>query len=86
MNKQIEDLLRYDIIEESNSEWGAPVVMYRKKTGQLRFCCDFRSLNQVSATHFFPLPRLEDVFDSIGKCKAQVFSFGPFLMLLAVRP
>ncbi|CAC5402690.1 unnamed protein product [Mytilus coruscus] len=74
MNKQIEELLKYDIIEESNSEWGAPVVMCRKTTGQLRFCCDFRSLNQVSATHFFPLPRLEDVFDSIGKSKAQVFS------------
>ncbi|CAC5370073.1 unnamed protein product [Mytilus coruscus] len=74
MNKQIEELLKYDIIEESNSEWGAPVVMCRKTTGQLRFCCDFRSLNQVSATQFFPLPRLEDVFDSIGKSKAQVFS------------
>ncbi|CAC5409028.1 unnamed protein product [Mytilus coruscus] len=52
----------------------APVVMCRKKTGQLRFCCNFRSLNQVSATKFFALPRVEDVFDSIGKNKAQVFS------------
>ncbi|CAC5365734.1 unnamed protein product [Mytilus coruscus] len=57
MNKQIEELLQYDIIEESNSEWGAPVI---PESGL--------------GNKIFPLPRLEDVFDSIGKSKAQVFS------------
>ena len=75
MNRQIVEMLKYGIIEESNSEWGAPVVMCKKKnTKQMRFCCDFRAINKVSKPKFFPLPRLEDVFDSIGKEKATIFS------------
>lgn len=36
--------------------------------------CDFRAINKVSKPKFFPLPRLEDVFDSIGEEKATIFS------------
>ena len=74
MNRQLDQMLKNDIIEESNSEWGAPVVMCRKKSGELRFACDFRSLNQKCRVKHFPLPRFEDVLDSLGKAQAQVLS------------
>ncbi|CAC5400202.1 unnamed protein product [Mytilus coruscus] len=35
MNRQIEQMLKYDIIEESNSEWPSPVVMCKKKSGEM---------------------------------------------------
>ncbi|CAC5426199.1 Retrovirus-related Pol polyprotein from transposon 297 [Mytilus coruscus] len=35
MNRQIEQMLKYDIIEESNSEWQSPVVMCKKKSGEM---------------------------------------------------
>ncbi|CAG2252218.1 unnamed protein product [Mytilus edulis] len=38
MNKQIDKMLEHGIIEESTSEWAAPVVMCKKKSGELRFC------------------------------------------------
>ncbi|CAC5369235.1 unnamed protein product [Mytilus coruscus] len=74
MNKQIDEMLHHGIIKESNSNWASPVVMCKKKGGQLRFCCDFRLLNIVSRPKFFPLPRLEDVFDSLGNAEASIFS------------
>lgn len=54
--------------------WQSPVVMVKKKNGQLCFAVDYRILNAVTKQHTFPLPRLEDVFDTIGITKANIFS------------
>lgn len=74
MNRQLEEMLEANIIEESTSMWQSPVVMVKKKNGQLRFAIDYRKLNSVTKQYTFPLPRLEDVFDTIGISKAQIFS------------
>lgn len=73
MNRQIEEMLSTGIIEESNSMWQSPVVMVKKKNGQLRFAVDYRKLNAVTTRFTFPLPRLEDVFDNIGTSQAKLF-------------
>ncbi|CAC5382706.1 Transposon Ty3-G Gag-Pol polyprotein [Mytilus coruscus] len=74
MNRQIEQMLKYDIIEESNNEWQSPVVMCKKKSGEMRFCVDYRLLIKYTRQNFFPLPRLEDVFDALGKAQVSIFS------------
>lgn len=74
MNRQIEEMLSTGIIEESSSMWQSPVVMVKKKNGQLRFAVDYRKLNAVTKQFTFPLPRLEDVFDTIGSSQAKLFS------------
>lgn len=74
MNRQLDEMLDADIIEESTSMWQSPVVMVKKKNGQLRFAVDYRKLNTITKQHTFPLPRLEDVFDTIGVSKASIFS------------
>lgn len=72
--RQIQEMLDNHIITESYSMWQSPVVMVRKKNGQLRFAVDYRKLNAVTKQFTFPLPRLEDVFESIGEAKAHFFS------------
>ena len=74
MNRQLKEMLEADIIEESDSMWQNPVVMVKKKNGQLRFAVDYRKLNAVTKQYSFPLPRLEDVFDTIGTTQAKFFS------------
>ncbi|PIK50157.1 Retrovirus-related Pol polyprotein from transposon [Apostichopus japonicus] len=74
IERQVDEMLQNDISEPSVSPWHSPVVMVRKKKGEFRFAVDYRKLNKVTQPMFFPLPRLDDVFDAIGGAQAQVFS------------
>ncbi len=75
IDRQIQEMIDADIVTPSVSEWQAPVVLVRKKDGkQWRFAVDYRKLNQVTRPVTHPLPRIEEVFDAIGKAKATVFS------------
>ncbi|MGL6196546.1 MAG: reverse transcriptase domain-containing protein, partial [Thermoguttaceae bacterium] len=57
----IQDLLDRQIIEKSNSLWLNPVVLTKKKTGELRFCVDFRRLNDKVLLDGFNLPKINEL-------------------------
>ena len=59
-------------IRPSVSPYGAPILFVRKKTGELRMCVDFRSLNKQTRLDMFPIPRIHNLLDKLGK--ARVFS------------
>lgn len=72
-------MLKHDIIEHSTSEYSSPIVLVKKKGGvdgnvQWRMCIDYRALNAQTAVREYPLPRLDDVFDSIGQANATIYS------------
>ena len=70
--EEVKKMLAGDIVEPSNSPWASPVVLVRKKDGTLRYCIDYRKLNAVTRKDSYPLPRIDDSLDSLGK--AQFFS------------
>ena len=74
IDRQVQELLDNDIIEESNSEYHSPVVLVKKKDGKFRFCVDYRKLNKITKPLSFPLPRLECVFDTVAEAQSQIFS------------
>ena len=40
-----------------------------KKDGSLCFCIDYRTLNSVTKSDPFPLPRIDDLLDQLGNAK-----------------
>ena len=63
--EHVQDMLKRDIIEPSNSPWASPVVLVKKKDGSTRFCVDYRALNDVTIKNSWPLPRTDDCFDAL---------------------
>ena len=69
MQKKIEILMEYDMIEPLKSPWACGVVMAKKKGEQLRFCCDFRYLNAITIKGAYPIPRIDESLSKLGDAK-----------------
>ena len=78
--KQIQQMIYNNIIEPSTSQWSSPIVLVAKKTKdmdgnkQYRFAIDYRKLNKVTVPTSFPIPRIDDVFDTVADSKASLFT------------
>jgi hypothetical protein len=62
----LEDMKSKGVIEDSDSLWSSPVVLVRKKDSNLRFCVDYRRLNDVTKKDCFLLPRIDDTLDTLA--------------------
>ena len=66
VGKHLNDMQQSGVIQPSSSPWASPVVMVRKD-GSHRFCVDYRLLNAVTKPDLYPLPRIDDLLDQLGK-------------------
>ena len=59
----------HKINEPSQSEWSSPVILVPKPDGSQRLCIDYRKVNSVTKTDSYPIPRIVDCIEKIGKAK-----------------
>ena len=68
--QEIQQMAEDGIIEKCpQSAWNAPVVMVTKPDQSIRFCCDFRGLNEVTVKDCQSLPRIDDSLDALSGSK-----------------
>ncbi|KAI5750678.1 hypothetical protein M8J77_000323 [Diaphorina citri] len=65
INLEVDKMLSEGVIEPSNSPWSNPIVLVKKPDNSYRFCLDFRKLNEVTVKDAYPLPRIDNVLDSL---------------------
>lgn len=65
VRRQVQELLEKGLIQPSTSPYASPVLFVAKKDGSLRMCIDYRALNKVTVRNQWPLPRIDDLLDSL---------------------
>ena len=71
------------VIQPSESPLAAPLVLVRKRDGSLRYRIDYRRLNAVTKTDFYPLPNVQDCLKSLDG--AKIFSSGYWQVKLSAE-
>ena len=62
----LQSMLAKGVIKPSTSPWASPIVLVRKKDGSTRFCVDYRKVNNVTRKDAYPLPRVDDILDTLA--------------------
>lgn len=68
----LQGLLQKGVIKPSTNPWASPIVLVKKKDGSTRFCVDYRKVNHVTRKDAYPLPRVDDILDTLAG--SQYFS------------
>ncbi|KAL0185140.1 hypothetical protein M9458_020837, partial [Cirrhinus mrigala] len=66
---EIQKMLKLGVIEPSRSPWSSPIVLVPKPDGTLRFCNDYRRLNEVSDFDSYPMPRVDELLERLGRAR-----------------
>ncbi len=69
LKDELDIILSMGVIEPAHSEWCSPIVLVPKKDGTLRFCIDFRQINSLSKVNPYPMPRIDELVERLGRAK-----------------
>ena len=65
IDKQIDLWLEQDVIEESKSPWGAPVIIVYRNN-KPRMCIDYRRMNKATIADQHPIPKQTDILAALS--------------------
>lgn len=70
INKKVEKLETEGRIRKSVSAWNAALLLVPKKnSSDGRLVVDYRKLNDVTIKQIFPIPRMEEILDQLGRSR-----------------
>lgn len=69
VRRHLQELSEAGIIRESESPFSSPIVVVRKKNGDVRLCVDYRKLNLNTIKDAYALPNLEEAFSALTGSK-----------------
>ena len=65
VEEELDKMLAAGVIRPSQSPWASPITLVAKRDGSTRFCVDFRKVNASTVKDAYPLPMIQDIFDTM---------------------
>ena len=65
VKEEVQKMLQWDIIRESDSAFCSPITIVKKKDGKLRICLDYRKINANCYFDAEPIPNQEELMSQI---------------------
>jgi hypothetical protein len=69
LRKTLTDLLDKNFIRVSRSPAASPVLLVRKPGGGIRFCIDYRGLNELTVKDRYPLPLIRETLRNMSRAR-----------------
>jgi hypothetical protein len=69
LRKTLTELLGKNFIRVSKSPAAAPILLVRKPSGGIRFCVDYRGLNEITIKDRYPLPLIRETLRNIASAR-----------------
>ncbi|GFV30618.1 retrovirus-related Pol polyprotein from transposon 17.6 [Trichonephila clavipes] len=69
LKSEVNKMLELKIIEPGESDFTSPLILFDAQGKEARPCIDYRRLNKVTRTQFFPLPNIEELLEKVSAAK-----------------
>ena len=69
LRKTLTELLDKGFIRISNSPAAAPLLIVKKPGGEVKFCVDYKKLNNITKKNRYPLLLLSETLRAVAKAK-----------------
>ncbi|GBM41214.1 Transposon Ty3-I Gag-Pol polyprotein [Araneus ventricosus] len=69
LRKEIQKMLSIKIIEVGYSDYTSPMILVEAPGKEPRPCVDYRNLNKITKTKFYPLPNIEERIETVSSAK-----------------
>ncbi|GFU40122.1 retrovirus-related Pol polyprotein from transposon 412 [Trichonephila clavipes] len=69
LKSEVNKMLELKIIEPGESDFTSPLIVVEAQGKEARPCIDYRRLNKVTRTQFFPLPNIEELLEKVSAAK-----------------
>jgi hypothetical protein len=69
MRHYLDEHLEKGFIRPSRSPFASPVLFVKKPGGGLRFCVDYRALNEITIRNRYPIPLIQETLDRLAKAR-----------------
>jgi len=74
VNKQINEIIEQRTIRKLKSPYCSPIWIVPKKSDasgkpKFRLVVDYRNLNEITINDKFPIPRMDEILDKLGRCQ-----------------
>ncbi|GFS61492.1 hypothetical protein TNCV_4312121 [Trichonephila clavipes] len=69
LKSEVNKMLELKIIEPGESDFTSPLILVEAQGKEARPCINYRRLNKVTRTQFFPLPNIEELLEKVSAAK-----------------